>query len=125
MTVFFRGRLLTDLFTPVIDATDMPDSGLLCTTAAGTPIVLCKIGDDFHAVSNQCTHAQATFEGGRLRRYRLICPLHGAMFDVRSGKPNGQLARAPLRVFPVRVTDDGVVEVDVASVNDAPDDRAD
>jgi len=104
---------LTDSFTPVIDAADMPESGLLCTTAAGTPIVLCKVGEEFHAVSNLCTHAQSTFDNGRLRRYRLICPLHGAMFDVRTGKPNGQLARAPLRVFPVRVTHAGVVEVNV------------
>ena len=106
---------MTDCYLPVIDAADMPDSGLLCTTAGDTPIVLCRIGEEFHAVSNQCTHAQATFEGGRLRRYRLICPLHGAMFDVRTGQPKGQLARGPLSVFPVRVTEEGVVEVDVAT----------
>jgi 3-phenylpropionate/trans-cinnamate dioxygenase ferredoxin subunit len=91
----------------------MPDSGLLCTTAAGTPIVLCQVGDEFHAVSNQCTHAQATFEGGRLRRYRLICPLHGAMFDVRTGQPKGTLARGPLAVFETRISEAGMVEVNV------------
>lgn len=110
---------MTDSYVPVIDAADMPGSGLLCTSAAGRPIVLCKIGEEFHAVSNQCTHASATFEGGRLRRYRLICPLHGAMFDVRTGEAKGQLARGPLSVYPTRVTADGVVEVDVTQA-DAP-----
>ena len=113
MTVFFQGPGLSDDFVPIIDARDMPNSGVLCTTAAGTPIVLCKVGDAFHAVSNECTHAKSTFEGARLRRFRLICPLHGAMFDVRSGEPNGQLARSPLQVYKARVTEDGVVEVAV------------
>ncbi len=102
-------------FEPVIPANEMPESGVLCTTAAGTPIVLCRIGEEFHAVSNECTHAKATFEGARLRRFRLICPLHGAMFDVRTGKPNGQLARGDLSVYPTRVSDEGVVEVSVES----------
>ncbi len=102
---------MNDVFVPIIKACDMPVSGVLCTTAAGTPIVLCKVGDAFHAVSNECTHAKATFEGARLRRFRLICPLHGAMFDVRNGEPNGQLARTALHVYAARVSDDGLVEV--------------
>lgn len=101
-------------YEPVIAASDMPESGVLCTNAAGTPIVLCKIGEAFHAVSNECTHAKATFEGARLRRFRLICPLHGAMFDVRTGKPNGQLARSDLAVYPTRVNAKGIVEVSVS-----------
>ena len=106
---------MSDAFEPVIAAKDMPATGVLCTSAAGTPIVLCKIGDEFHAVSNECTHAKATFDGARLRRFRLICPLHGAMFDVRTGEPNGQLARGALTVYPTRITDSGVVEVSVSS----------
>lgn len=106
---------MSDRFEPVIAASDMPVSGVLCTTAAGTPIVLCKVGEEIHAVSNECTHAKATFDGARLRRFRLICPLHGAMFDVRTGLPNGQLARGPLAVYPTRVNAQGIVEVDVTT----------
>ncbi len=89
----------------------MPSERMLCTTAAGVPIVLCAVKGEIHAVSNACTHAQSTFDGGRMRGPRLICPLHGAMFDVRTGEPKGQLARAPLTVYPARVDDEGVIEV--------------
>ncbi|MFK8016642.1 MAG: Rieske (2Fe-2S) protein [Gammaproteobacteria bacterium] len=108
---------MTDPYIPVIPISDLPVSGVLCTTAAGTPIVLCKVGDEIHAVSNECTHANTSFEGGRLRRFRLICPLHGAMFDVRTGEPNGQLARGPLTVYPARISDEGVIEVNVAETD--------
>ncbi len=106
---------MNEIFVPVIEACDMPDSGVLCTTAAGVAIVLCKVGDAFHAVSNECTHAKATFVGARLRRFRLICPLHGAMFDVRTGEPNGQLARAALTTYPTRVSPEGIVEVNISN----------
>ena len=106
---------MTDPYVPVIPISDMPVSGVFCTTAAGTPIVLCKIGEAIHAVSNECTHAKTSFEGGRLRRFRLICPLHGAMFDVRTGEPNGQLTREALNVYPARVSVDGIIEVDISA----------
>jgi len=36
------------------------------------------------------------------------------MFDVRTGEPNGQLARGPLTVYPARISDEGVIEVNIA-----------
>jgi 3-phenylpropionate/trans-cinnamate dioxygenase ferredoxin subunit len=48
---------------------------------------------------------------GRLRGNRLICPLHGASFDCRSGAVLGAPATSPLATFAVRVSDDGTVEV--------------
>ncbi len=108
---------MTARFVPVVPVADMPAERLLCTTAAGVPIVLCRVGESYHAVSNACTHAASTFDGGRMRGPRLICPLHGAMFDVRSGQPNGQLAREPLTVYPTRVNDEGIIEVCVVDAS--------
>jgi 3-phenylpropionate/trans-cinnamate dioxygenase ferredoxin subunit len=47
---------------------------------------------------------------GRLRGTRVICPLHGASFDVRTGAVLGAPANAPLTRYPVRVVD-GRIEV--------------
>jgi nitrite reductase/ring-hydroxylating ferredoxin subunit len=65
-----------------------------------------------HAVHNVCSHAFARMDEGRLRGTRLICPLHGAGFDVRTGAVLGAPATAPLRSYPVRVVD-GMIEVQV------------
>lgn len=97
-------------FHPVLATADMPESNFACRNVNGVAVVICKAGDTFYAVSNRCTHAESTFDDGRMRGVRLICPLHGVMFDVRTGQPNGQLAREPLTCFDTRVTD-GMIEV--------------
>jgi 3-phenylpropionate/trans-cinnamate dioxygenase ferredoxin subunit len=45
---------------------------------------------------------------GRLRGLRLICPLHGASFDCRTGGALGPPATLPLRTYPVRIVGDQV-----------------
>lgn len=103
---------MTKEFTPVLAVDDMPESHFHCGNVNGVPIVVCRAGAEFYAVSNRCTHAESTFDEGRMRGVRLICPLHGVMFDVRNGKPNGQLAREPLNCYETRVRD-GMIEVAV------------
>ena len=78
-----------------------------------THVVVCRHLGTLYALSGVCSHAFALLHEGRLRGHRIICPLHGASFDCRTGAVLGQPANTPLRTFPVRVNDDGVVEVDV------------
>jgi nitrite reductase/ring-hydroxylating ferredoxin subunit len=47
---------------------------------------------------------------GRLRGCRLICPLHGASFDVRDGSVLGAPAVSPLKAHGLRIVD-GRIEV--------------
>jgi len=62
------------------------------------------------AVDNVCTHAYARLCEGRLRGNRLMCPLHGASFDVRNGFVLGAPAVLPLTAHTIRVLE-GRVEV--------------
>ncbi len=73
---------------------------------------MCKVAGEFYAVKNKCSHADATFDNGRLRGHRLLCPLHGAIFDVRDGSVLSAPALQPIRSYPVRVVGDAV-EVDI------------
>jgi nitrite reductase/ring-hydroxylating ferredoxin subunit len=57
------------------------------------------------ALDDLCTHAHARMSEGRLKGSRLLCPLHGAAFDVRDGRPVGGPASQPLRVHRVRIED--------------------
>lgn len=78
--------------------------------AAGRRLVLCSTRDGLFALEDRCTHAEAHMSEGRLRGCRLVCPLHGASFDVRDGRVLGGPAGKPLACFPVRVVE-GRVEV--------------
>lgn len=71
-------------------------------------VVICRSKEGWHALDNICTHAFAKMHEGRLRGFRLICPLHGASFDCRSGAVLGAPATAPLKTYPIRVVGDDI-----------------
>jgi len=74
----------------------------------GRSIIVCHTGDGWHALDNVCTHAYAKMSEGRIRGFRLICPLHGASFDCRTGAVLGAPAVIPLKTYPVRIIKDHV-----------------
>jgi nitrite reductase/ring-hydroxylating ferredoxin subunit len=47
---------------------------------------------------------------GRLRGTRVICPLHGASFDVRDGRVLGAPAERALAVHELRIVG-GIIEI--------------
>ena len=72
-------------------------------------ILVANIGGKYYAVSNICTHEDARLHEGRLTGKELICPWHGAKWDVTTGK----LILFPeklksLRSFKVRLENDSV-----------------
>jgi nitrite reductase/ring-hydroxylating ferredoxin subunit len=89
---------------------DVAEGKMHACSIGGRDIVLCRTKDGLFALDNVCTHAYARMHEGRLRGTRLICPLHGASFDVRDGKVLGAPANKPLETFAVRERD-GTIEV--------------
>ena len=65
-------------------------------------LLLCNVDGTFYAISDRCTHAAWSLADGELRHGQIICSLHGAQFDVRTGQATGTPATRPLRTFPVR-----------------------
>ena len=92
-------------FRDLADIAEIPEGSNKAFQVAGHDILNCHTKSEFFAVENKCSHAMAKIEGGRLRAYRLICPLHGASFDVRDGSVKGAPATAPIRVYRQRVND--------------------
>jgi 3-phenylpropionate/trans-cinnamate dioxygenase ferredoxin subunit len=99
-------------FEPVMSLADIPQGSMRAATVAGREIVICHTRDGVFALDNICTHAHARMCEGRLRATRIVCPLHGASFDIRDGKVLGPPATAPLPTFPLRIVE-GTIEVAV------------
>jgi 3-phenylpropionate/trans-cinnamate dioxygenase ferredoxin subunit len=91
---------------------EMPAGSMRPCQVAGREVLVCHTKVGLYAVDNICTHAFARMSDGRLRGTRLICPLHGASFDVRTGDVLGAPATRPLAAHAVRLVD-GEVEVSV------------
>jgi len=100
--------LSADSYIYVVDVATVPPGTTMPFQVSGRDILICHTKEEFFAVDNQCSHARSKLEDGKLRAYRLICPLHGAAFDVRDGAVKGKPATLPIRTYPVRVVDDRI-----------------
>jgi anthranilate 1,2-dioxygenase ferredoxin component len=96
---------------PLIAAADFPEEGKLATKLGGWYVLVGKTDEGLFAVNDRCTHQASLLSGGRIRRGAVMCPLHGARFDMASGQCIGGAYR-DLRTFPLRI-EGGMIEVDV------------
>jgi 3-phenylpropionate/trans-cinnamate dioxygenase ferredoxin subunit len=101
------------VFTAVAAVQDIEEKNFTTFETDGIGIVICRFRDEYFAIENRCSHALSTFDEGRMRGYRIMCPLHGATFDIRDGSCTGLPATKAIRSFPLRVVD-GMIEVAIA-----------
>jgi nitrite reductase/ring-hydroxylating ferredoxin subunit len=74
----------------------------------GRHVALCNVEGEFHAFEDVCTHQFAHLSEGGMQGDRVKCPLHGAVFDVRTGQPKSLPAVKPLVLHTVKVEDGSV-----------------
>ena len=67
--------------------------------------LLFRIGDDFYAVEDVCSHDGQPLTDGPLNGTAVECPRHGARFDVRTGRQLCMPAVEPIATFEVQVRD--------------------
>lgn len=65
-----------------------------------------------YATDNICTHAFARLSDGYLDGDCIECPIHQALFDVRTGAAVTPPASAPVKTYPCRIEGNDVL-VDV------------
>jgi nitrite reductase/ring-hydroxylating ferredoxin subunit len=97
-------------FEVLMKLADLPQGSMRACMLGGREILLCHTREGVFALDNICTHAHARLCEGRLRATRLVCPLHGASFDIRDGQVLGPPAEVPLPTHTVRLVD-GSIEV--------------
>ena len=85
----------------VASVADIPQGQSLCVEVGEREILICHTADGVFAVDNLCTHAEARLCDGKLKGGKVLCPLHGAAFDVKTGEALTRPASIPLETFPV------------------------
>jgi len=78
----------------------------------GVEVLLCNVDGEIYAIEDVCTHDGGPLDQGELEGCRVVCPRHGANFDVRTGEALTLPAVVPLPVYSVTIEGDDVsVEV--------------
>lgn len=72
---------------------------------SGREILVCRVGDEYFAISNRCSHAAWPLEHEPLEGFEIVCTLHGARFDLRDGCPTAGPSSKPLATHPIELRD--------------------
>ncbi|MGQ0804370.1 MAG: Rieske (2Fe-2S) protein [Actinomycetota bacterium] len=89
---------------------DLPLGQPVGVVVDGIEVVLVRIDDTCYSTQGECSHAAGPLRAGRLvDRYLLECPLHGAVFDIRTGEVLRGPARRPLRCYETTIEGDTVM----------------
>jgi ferredoxin-NADP reductase len=99
-------------FVKVARAADLAPGQVIAVEAAGKPLALCNVAGVFYALAAECPHAGALLSEGELVGQSLICPLHGAAFDVATGAVTEPPADEGVACYAVRVAG-GDIEVEI------------
>ena len=99
-------------FVPVVDEYELPPGERLFVTIDDTPIIVFNLAGQLYAIGNVCSHDGNIFDDAPLEGHEVICPRHGARFDLRNGKALALPAVVDIPAYPVRVKD-GQVEVGI------------
>ena len=97
-------------FFEIAPESELPIGERLFVAIRDAPIVIFNIAGKFFAIGDVCTHDDGPLGDGDLDGHNVVCPRHGAEFDVRTGKVTSMPAVVDIPAYPVRVKD-GMVEV--------------
>jgi len=76
------------------------------------PALLVCVGDNYYAIEDVCTHDGQPLTDGPIEDCSIVCPRHGAKFDLKDGTALCMPATEPVQTMKVDVRYDGIyVEV--------------
>jgi 3-phenylpropionate/trans-cinnamate dioxygenase ferredoxin subunit len=77
------------------------------------PVVIFNLAGGYYAIEDVCTHDDGPLGQGEVDGCEIICPRHGARFDLRTGKVLTLPAVQDVQTYPIRAKD-GMLEIGVA-----------
>jgi len=68
-------------------------------------VVVFQVGDEYFCIEDVCSHQEIPLSDGKVQDCRVMCPLHGSWFDLRTGKALNRPAVTAVKTFQVEVRD--------------------
>ena len=92
---------------------DVLPGGALRVVAEGTPIAIFNVHGELYAIGDTCTHEEFSLADGEMvDDFTVECALHGAQFDIRTGRALCLPATLPEDTYPVWI-EDGALKVEL------------
>ncbi|MDP1963077.1 MAG: non-heme iron oxygenase ferredoxin subunit [Reyranella sp.] len=66
-------------------------------------VAIFKIGEQFYAIADLCTHGAASLSEGFVENGIVECPFHSGTFDIKTGQALTFPCTEAVNIYPVRV----------------------
>ena len=96
-------------FVKVAQVGDVPENSIKSVDAGGTEVALFNLGGEYYALADICPHAHCNLSEGDVEENDVICPCHGATFNIKSGEVTGPPARENATSYPVQLQGDDIL----------------
>lgn len=87
---------------------DLNDGERLFVEIDDQELVVFNIAGEYFAIGDVCTHDNGPLGEGDIEGFDVVCPRHGARFDIRTGKANTLPAVVDIPAYPVRIVGDQI-----------------
>jgi 3-phenylpropionate/trans-cinnamate dioxygenase ferredoxin component len=95
-------------FFEIAPASELPNGERLFIEMDGKSIVIFNIGGQLFAIADLCTHDDGPLGDGDLEDHNIVCPRHGAEFDVRTGQAVQMPAVIDVPAYPLKIVDGNI-----------------
>jgi len=95
-------------FIAVAKTTDLNPGEKMLVEYDDEDVGLFNIGGEFYAISDVCTHDDGPLVEGHLDGDCIICPRHGARFNVKTGAQT-MPAISPVPLYQVKIEGDDIL----------------
>ena len=90
-------------FITVATVDEIPPGERLIVEIGRRWVAIFNLDGNFHAIEDRCTHDDGPLAEGEVVGCQVICPRHGARFDIRDGKVLSAPALVDVPTFETRV----------------------
>lgn len=99
-------------YYPITPADDVANGERLFVSIGQLQIVIFRIADFFYAIGDVCSHDDGPLGDGEVIGEEVVCPRHGARFNIRTGAVTSPPAVLDIPAYPVRMVE-GMIEIGV------------
>ena len=111
MTII-ENRDCTMAYETVATTDELPNGERIVVGIDDVWVAVFNVDNQLYAIEDRCTHDDGPLAEGDLEDHKVICPRHGAKFDLETGKPTFPAVK-PVARFAVKIEDDAVlVDID-------------
>jgi nitrite reductase/ring-hydroxylating ferredoxin subunit len=96
-------------FVKVAKVNDLSVGETILVEVGDEQVLLANVDGKLYAIGDECTHAEGSLSQGWVDEGQVECPVHGSLFDLKTGENTGPPAAEPVQSFPVRIEGDDVL----------------